>query len=53
MQWVFFGAGAAALVTGAGLVIYSKWFAAPKKARVSLAPVVAPGTTGLAAAGAF
>jgi tetratricopeptide (TPR) repeat protein len=53
MQWVFYGAGAAAVAAGAGLFVYSKWFVAPKNAHVSLAPVVAPGTTGLAATGAF
>jgi hypothetical protein len=53
MQWIFYGVGAAAIATGAGLYIYSRWFLAPKPATVSLAPTVAPGLAGLAAVGTF
>jgi hypothetical protein len=53
MQWIFYGVGAAAVATGAGLYANGKWFLAPKKASVSLAPMVMPGRAGLAAVGTF
>jgi hypothetical protein len=53
MQWIFYGVGAAAIATGAGLYVYGRWFLAPKKATVSLAPTAAPGRAGLAAVGTF
>jgi tetratricopeptide (TPR) repeat protein len=53
MQWIFFGAGAAALATSAGLFAYGQWFLTPTKASVSLAPMAAPGTAGLSAVGTF
>jgi tetratricopeptide (TPR) repeat protein len=53
MQWIFYGVGAAALATGAGLLMYGKWFVIPKQAKVSLAPMAAPGSAGLAAVGTF
>jgi tetratricopeptide (TPR) repeat protein len=53
MQWIFYGVGAAAVATGAGLWVYSKWFLAPRPATVSLAPMVTPGAAGLAAVGVF
>jgi hypothetical protein len=53
MQWIFYGVGAAAVATGAGLYVYSRWFLAAKPAKVSLAPMAAPGVAGLAAVGTF
>ena len=53
MQWIFYGAGAAALVASAGLLVYSQWFLTPTKASMSLAPMAAPGTAGLSAVGTF
>jgi tetratricopeptide (TPR) repeat protein len=53
MQWIFYGAGAAALATSAGLFAYGQWFLSPAKTSVSLAPMAAPGTAGLAAVGTF
>lgn len=53
MQWIFYGTGAAAVATGAGLYLYSRRISAPKQPQVSLAPVAAPGVAGLAAVGTF
>jgi tetratricopeptide (TPR) repeat protein len=53
MQWIFYGVGAAALATGVGLFVYGQLLAAPKKTNVSVAPMAAPGTAGLAAVGTF
>lgn len=53
MQWIFYGVGAAAVVTGATLYVYGRWFLPAKKASVSLAPIAGPGTAGLQAQGAF
>lgn len=53
MQWIFFGVGAAAVASGAGLFVYGHWFLAPKPTKVGLAPMAAPGVAGLAAVGSF
>ncbi len=53
MQWIFYGAGGAAVVTGVGFWVYSSLLAPPQVAKVSLAPLVAPGTAGVAAGGSF
>ena len=53
MQWIFYGVGAAAVATGAGLYVYSRWYSAPKPAKVSLTPMAAPGAAGLTAVGTF
>ena len=53
MQWIFYGVGAAAVVTGATLYIYGRWSPSAKKASVSLAPVMGPDAAGLLAHGAF
>jgi hypothetical protein len=53
MQWIFFGVGTAAVATAAGLFVYSQWFLVPKQATLSLAPMLAPSTAGLAAVGIF
>ena len=53
MQWIFYGAGAALVATGAGLYAYSRWFLPPKQSSVSLAPMAGPGAAGVAAVGSF
>ncbi len=53
MQWIFYGVGAAALATGAGLYAYGRRFVAAKPATVSLTPTAAPGMAGLSAVGTF
>jgi tetratricopeptide (TPR) repeat protein len=53
MQWIFYGVGAAAVATGAGLFLYSMRFPARRPATVSLAPMATPGAAGLAAVGVF
>jgi tetratricopeptide (TPR) repeat protein len=53
MQWIFYGVGAVAIMSGAGLYLYSRWLPAAKQASVSLAPMVGPGTAGLQAHRAF
>ena len=53
LQWVFYGVGAVAVVTGATLFVYGNWSPSAKKTIVSLAPVVGPGAAGLLAHGAF
>jgi tetratricopeptide (TPR) repeat protein len=53
MQWIFYGVGAAAVATGAGLFLYSKRLLARRPATVSLAPMATPGAAGLAAVGVF
>ena len=53
MQWIFYSAGAAAVVTGATLYVYGTWSPSAKKASVSLVPAVGLGATGLLAQGAF
>jgi hypothetical protein len=53
MQWIFYSAGAAVVATGVGLFVYSTLLSAPKKTSVSVAPMVGPGATGLAAGGTF
>ena len=53
MQWIFYSVGAAAVMTGAGLYVYSRWLPVPKQTSVSLAPMVGPGAAGLQAQGAF
>jgi len=53
MQWVFYGAGAAAVATGS-LLYYLGWRAADLGPSANtVAPWVAPGMAGLAAKGAF
>ena len=52
-QWIFYGVGGTAVLTGVGLFVYSTLLTPAKQASVSLAPMVGPGTTGLAAGGTF
>jgi hypothetical protein len=51
MQWVFYGVGAGALVTGAAL--YLLGYSQTTTAEVSLAPILGPRTAGLSARGGF
>ena len=51
MQWVFYGVGAGALVTGAAL--YLLGYSQATTAEVSLAPILGPRTAGLSARGGF
>jgi tetratricopeptide (TPR) repeat protein len=53
MQWLFYGVGAVAVMTGAGLFVYSRWLPAAEQANVSLGPMVGPGAAGLEAHGTF
>jgi hypothetical protein len=53
MQWIFYGVGAAAIMGGAGLFVYSRWLQTAKKANVSVAPMVGLGAAGMEAHGAF
>jgi hypothetical protein len=53
MQWIFYGIGAAAVATGAGLFVYDRWLPSAKKTGVSLVPLMGPGGPGLQAHGAF
>ena len=53
MQWLFYGVGAVAVMTGAGLFVYSRWLPTAEQANVSLAPMVGPGAAGLEARGTF
>jgi hypothetical protein len=53
LQWVFYGAGAAALVTGT-VLYWVGWRAAePSGTTAGLAPMVGPGLAGISARGAF
>ena len=53
MQWVFYGVGAGAVVAGAALYYLGMRAAEKTPSRVSLAPVLGPGTAGVAAMGVF
>ena len=52
-QFIFYGVGGAAAVTGLGLLVYSSLLPAPKQTSVSLAPLLLPGAAGLAAGGTY
>jgi hypothetical protein len=53
MQWIFYGTGTAALVTGATLYIFGKWILPGQRTTLSLAPVATRGAAGLRASGTF
>ena len=53
MQWIFYSVGAVVVASGAGLLVYGKWFLAPKPTKVSLVPTATPNGAGLVAVGAF
>jgi hypothetical protein len=53
MQWVFYGAGAAAIATGTVLYVLGRAPADASRATTAIAPMLGPGLAGVSAQGAF